>query len=126
MADSTTINFFKLSVAALRHQVGRSQIVSDNLNFLSDLYSLSESVALLDAGHELTLWDLSHSVGSVDVRLGECEADLAVGCTYDNVRVGFAPLYTSFGDVFEVVDRMARVVEGGLYRRHLDTDITVT
>ena len=30
----------------------------------------------------LAVWDLSHSVGALDVRLGRWGADLAVGCTY--------------------------------------------
>jgi kynureninase len=36
----------------------------------------------------LMLWDLSHSVGSVEVGLDECRADLAVGCTYKYVNGG--------------------------------------
>lgn len=36
--DSTSVNLFKLIQAAMRLQEGRSQIVTDNLNFPSDLY----------------------------------------------------------------------------------------
>ena len=52
-ADSTSVNLFKLVVAALRAQKGRSRILTDNLNFPSDLYILQGALDLLDKQHQL-------------------------------------------------------------------------
>ncbi len=38
IADSTSVNLFKLAMAALQAQPGRSKIITDDLNFPSDLY----------------------------------------------------------------------------------------
>ena len=35
----------------------------------------------------------------------------------DIVRLGFAPLYSRFVDVWDTVDRLARLVETGEYRQ---------
>lgn len=143
LADSTSVNLFKLAVAALRARTGRAHILTDNLNFPSDLYILQGAADLLGAGHAievvrsadgihgpvdqllaqlhestalltlshtvfksgyvydmaalnaaahaagaLTLWDLSHSVGSVPVDLGRDGADLAIGCCYKYLNGG--------------------------------------
>lgn len=40
VADSTSINLFKLALAAVQYNNGRSKIITDDLNFPSDLYIL--------------------------------------------------------------------------------------
>ena len=46
-ADSTSVNLYKLALAALRRQHGRYKIITDDLNFPSDLYILQQICALL-------------------------------------------------------------------------------
>ncbi len=55
LADATSINLFKLVVAALRFQPGRTRILTDDLNFPSDLYILQGAIDLLDKQHQLQL-----------------------------------------------------------------------
>jgi kynureninase len=135
VADSTSINIFKLLVAALRLNPGRRVILSERQNFGTDLYvaqgvsdllqeraelkiveraeldsALDDDVAVImlthidfrtgemhdmrtwtEAAHAagaLVLWDLAHSAGAVPVDLGECAADLAVGCGYKFLNGG--------------------------------------
>jgi kynureninase len=141
LSDSTTVNLYKLAVAALDARPGRRVVVTDDDNFPTDRYvleglaanrglelrvvpadiddglsladlraALDEDVALVclshlayrsgaradlvgitAAAHEvgaLTLWDLCHSAGSIQVPLREAGADLAVGCTYKYLNAG--------------------------------------
>jgi kynureninase len=143
VSDSTTANLFKLVMAALAMRPDRNGIVSDELNFPSDLYvlqgcahllgdrhklhlvrsrdgmtvddqdlfdALDERTALVTLSHvafksgflydaeavtkrahevgALMLWDLSHSVGAVPVELDRWGVDLAVGCTYKYLNGG--------------------------------------
>jgi kynureninase len=52
---------------------------------LADLAALTEVARRHDAH---VVWDLSHSVGAVDVRLGDAGVELAVGCSYKFLNGG--------------------------------------
>ncbi|NOK61545.1 MAG: kynureninase [Chloroflexi bacterium AL-W] len=58
--DSTSVNLFKLIIAALKLRSDRPCIVSDTLNFPSDLYVLQGCVDLLGQRHQV------HQVPSTD------------------------------------------------------------
>jgi kynureninase len=55
VTDATTVNLFKLALAALRARPQRNRILSDVLNFPSDLYVLQGIIDLLGNKHELRL-----------------------------------------------------------------------
>jgi kynureninase len=133
VADSTSVNLFKLLAAALDQRPGRTVILTEAGNFPTDLYIAQGLVGLLGRGYELcpvtdiaaaldagvavlmlthvnyrtgamhdmrvltqaahaagvlVLWDLSHSIGAVPLRLDEDGVDLAVGCGYKYLNGG--------------------------------------
>ena len=144
VSDSTSVNFYKVALAALEARPGRRVVVTDRPNFPTDRYVLEGlarsrdlemvwlepdaidgpqpadveaalaanpgDVALVTLSHvnyrsaaiadmsaitalahdagALTIWDLSHSAGSIVVDLEGAGADLAVGCTYKYLNGG--------------------------------------
>ena len=55
VADSTSVNLFKLAVAALRARPDRRAIVTDEMNFPTDFYVLQGAIDLLGQGHRLVV-----------------------------------------------------------------------
>ena len=55
VADSTSVNFFKLVMAALAARPDRPLVVTDDLNFPSDLYLLQGALRLAGPGRRLAL-----------------------------------------------------------------------
>lgn len=55
LADSTSVNLFKLVVAAIRAHPERQVIVTDDLNFPSDVYILQSAIELAGPQYELRM-----------------------------------------------------------------------
>ena len=55
VSDSTSVNFFKLVVAALQARRRRTRIVTDDLNFPSDLYILQGALKLAGSEYRLEI-----------------------------------------------------------------------
>lgn len=53
VADSTSVNLYKLAVAALNARPDRSNIITDDLNFPSDLYILQSAITATGNRHHL-------------------------------------------------------------------------
>ena len=80
VADSTSVNLFKLLAAALDQRPQRKVILTEDANFPSDLYVAQGLTALLQAGHEL------RAVSDVAAAIDEQTAVLML--THVNYRSG--------------------------------------
>jgi kynureninase len=97
IADSTSINLFKAAMAAAHARPGRTKIVTDSMNFPSDIYILG-SVARQVGGLQVTIVGSPDGIGMppelLDEALDENTAFLALshtvfksGFTYDLAQV---------------------------------------
>ncbi len=82
VADSTSVNLFKLLAGALQLRPGRSVILSEPSNFPTDLYIAQGLAALLGQGHRLELVEPE----GLDAALGPDVA--VVMLTHVNYRTG--------------------------------------
>ncbi len=83
VSDSTSVNLFKLAVAALKARGGRTEIVTDDLNFPSDLYVLDGAARLLGGGRRVNVVAARDGI-SVD------PADLAAAIGTDTALVSLS------------------------------------
>jgi kynureninase len=91
VAETTSIDLFKLAAAALAARPGRRRIVTDALNFPSDLYVLQGLVRLLGDRHELV------SVPSRDgVTIAEVDLAAAVDATTALVVLSHVSFISAF------------------------------
>ena len=69
VADSTSVNLFKLLAAALDQRPGRLVILTEEGNFPTDLYVAQGLMALLQRGHELRSVPAAGLVDALDDRV---------------------------------------------------------
>jgi kynureninase len=62
VSDSTSINLYKLAFAALRYKAGRKEIISEEMNFPTDLYILQGLIKQLGGQHILRLLKSSDGI----------------------------------------------------------------
>lgn len=70
VTDSTSVNLFKLAYSALKFQNGKKNIISDELNFPSDIYLLQGLIEMFGNNHELKL---AKSNDGISVSINELE-----------------------------------------------------
>ena len=82
VADSTSVNLFKLAASLLRHGKGRRTVVTERGSFPTDVYVLEGLVDLFDERFDLVLAEPESIVGSIDDRTA------LVLLTHVNFRTG--------------------------------------
>ena len=87
----TTGNDITPDLAALEAAINAntSLVTLSHVTFKSGyIYDMQRITELAHAKGALVLWDLSHSVGALPIQLDQCNADLAIGCTYKYLNGG--------------------------------------
>ena len=81
IADSTSVNLFKLAAAALRAQPGRTRIITDDLQFPSDLYILQGVSDFMNRSHTIEIIPSADGIhGPVEAIMAALSDDVALLC----------------------------------------------
>lgn len=79
IAESTSVNLFKLIVGALKRQNGRFKIITDDLNFPSDIYILDGINTLLGNNHSIEVVQSADGIhGPVDEIIAQIDENTAL------------------------------------------------
>ena len=70
VCDTTSVNLYKLAAAALLYQKDRTELLSDEFNFPTDLYIFQGVIDILGKGHQMKLIQSSDSI-SIDDKAAE-------------------------------------------------------
>jgi len=106
VSDATSVNLFKLAVAALGARPGQRTIVTDALNFPSDLYVLGGAADLLGAGRRVVVVPSRDGI-TVDA------ADLDAAITEDTALVSLSHVAYKSGFLHDMEAVTARAHAAG-------------
>ena len=90
LSDSTSVNLFKLATAAVRSRPGRHTIVTDDLNFPSDIYVFGGIARLLGDGYRLVVVESDGIHGPVEGLRAAIDTDTAlVSISHTSFKSGY-------------------------------------
>jgi len=107
VSDSTSVNLFKLVLAALQARPGRQRIVSDTLNFPSDLYVIQGAIRLLGGKHTL------HRVPALDDGIHGDETAMLAAPDKQTALVTLSHVCFKSGYLYDAARITARAHEAG-------------
>ncbi len=107
VSDTVSIDLFKLSAAALAHQPSRSRIVTDTLNFPSDLYILQGLVRMLGGKHKIV------RIGSRDDDVTPDLDELAAAIDEDTALVTLSHVLFKSGYLYDMTAITSMVHQRG-------------
>lgn len=135
VSDSTSVNLYKLALAALRARPGRTKVVTDDLNFPSDLYILESAARQCGADHRVEIVGSDGVNGPIDGLLGAIDDSTALvslsattfksGYTYDMSAVTRAA-HDSGALVLWDLSHSAGVIDQGLNATGADLAVGCT
>jgi kynureninase len=106
LADSTSVNLYKLALAALQARPSRRKVVTDDLNFPSDLYVLQSALAAAGSDYQLQI------VPSPDGCDGP-EAELAAVLDEDTALLSLSHTVFKSAYTYDMAALTARAHEAG-------------